>query len=54
MAPPARPCLTSSPPKGVSKPNDQVPRCGQRIGEQRMAALPATRVCITCATATRR
>lgn len=29
-------------------------RCGQRIGEQRITALPATRVCITCATATRR
>lgn len=28
-------------------------RCGQPIGEQRLAALPATRTCIACATARR-
>ncbi len=28
-------------------------RCSLRIGEQRLAALPATRICITCATARR-
>lgn len=29
-------------------------RCDERIGEQRLAALPATRICIRCTTATRR